>query len=381
MAWYTKYMKQEEDEIKKRQKAFEQEMRELKERDKYGQKMARKERVRTRKGVSLMHLRRKKAARQSRARGPKPEPYYQRSPVGGGNRSKLYTWDGKPIRHSQVGMSGAPQFASLASAGYKSPGQLGFKTYTGRPQGHRYTPPGASGRGGQRWIEERKEGRQAPRAWSERQGSLGRPSDYGTYLADRRLRMSTGLKDPMGSAISAGQGAAGVVGQGIGRIDPNNPGNIFRGAGQWLGGLGLAPGSRPTPSFPGAQVPGGQVPGGQMPVGPGAMNTRPTPSFPGASVPGGQMPVGPGAMNTRPRPEPPSTFYPDASKAPAPLPWEYGTELPPGSTYDDVRPSVDPFGGGTPDPVMPWLRENWEWLSGMANPTAQIERILRGGGG
>ena len=153
MAWYDKYASGQagmggtqytpEEAVGIRRMEFAQQMDEQKEQDKYSRKMARKERRRTRKGVSLMHLRRKKAARQARARGPKPAPYYQQSPVGGGNRSKLYTWDGKPIRHSQVGMSGAPQFTSLASAGYRSPTQMGFPTHMA-PRGYKYSGPGGN---------------------------------------------------------------------------------------------------------------------------------------------------------------------------------------------------------------------------------------------
>lgn len=298
MAWYDKYVDgtasmgggggmSPGQALNIRQMEFKQQMKERKELDKYMRKQARKERLLSRPGGSFKSKKKKAHwawLAELEQKSPQAAAYYRytqerkgakkrwkseqkrRRKAGAiqrsadesdGNRNRLYTHDGKPIRHTKVGMSGAPQFMSLASMGYKSPGQLGFKTYTGQPN-YRYTPPGASGRGRQRRREKTKEGRQAPRAWAERQESLGRPSDYATYLADRRLQMSTGLQDPMGSAISAGQQAAGMVGQGIDRINPNKPGNIFHSAGQWLGGM--APSGPTRPSFPGAQVPDGAPP-------------------------------------------------------------------------------------------------------------------------
>ena len=132
MAWYDKYSSGQagmwgpqytpEQALGIRKMEFEQQMSERKTRDKYDRKSARKERRRTRKGVSLMHLRRKKAARRARARGPKPAPYLQRSPVGGGNRSRMYTPEGKPKKYSRVGMTGgAPYFQSIFGTGYSTP--------------------------------------------------------------------------------------------------------------------------------------------------------------------------------------------------------------------------------------------------------------------
>ena len=244
MAWYDKYVSGEasigpqrltpEQAVAIRKKEFEQRLDEQKEWDKYQEKLARRERRRRRKPVSF---KRRKGQRRPDKR---KTPWVQRSPKG-----DVWQTLGRHKEHQvrpdiQVGMSGAPQFASLASMGYKSPTQMGFPTHMG-VRGHKYTPRG------QGWRGEPRGARQPPRAGAERPEALGRPSDYRTYLADRRLRMSTGLQDPMGSAIGAGQQAAGMVGQGIDRINPNKPGNIFHSAGQWLGGM--AP-SRPKPSFP-----------------------------------------------------------------------------------------------------------------------------------
>lgn len=252
MAWYDKYVSGEasigpqrltpEQAVAIRKKEFEQRLDEQKEWDKYQEKLARRERRRRRKPVSF---KRRKGQRRPDKR---KTPWVQRSPKG-----DVWQTLGRHKEHQvrpdiQVGMSGAPQFASLASMGYKSPTQMGFPTHMG-VRGHKYTPRG------QGWRREPRGERQSPRAWAERQESLGRPSDYRTYLADRRLRMSTGLQDPMGSAIGAGQQAAGMVGQGIDRINPSKPGNIFHSAGQWLGGM--APSGPTRPSFPGGQVPDG----------------------------------------------------------------------------------------------------------------------------
>lgn len=126
MAWYDKYTSGQasmmggqrftpEQALAIRKMEFEQQMEEQKERDKYIQKMERRERRRNRKSIS------KRMGPQKKRKRPKPAPYIQRSPVGGGNRNKLYTWDGKPIRQQQVGMSGAPQFQNLAQMGYMHP--------------------------------------------------------------------------------------------------------------------------------------------------------------------------------------------------------------------------------------------------------------------
>ena len=322
--WWKKYMDSEErdleEDLKRRKAEFKQQMAEMKEMDKYERKKARKERLLSRPGGSFKSKKKKAHwawLAELEQKSPQAAAYYRYTQERKGaqkrwkseqkRRAKKAAWDkmqrankravagdlkkaqwiakmGGPhaARHKeynpasmtpvQVGKSGAPQFMSLASMGYKSPAQLGFQTQ--RPQSYKYTPRGTSARGGRRrsqgqgegqaerywdwnsmqWVTpqepKKREGRgprQAPRAWAEGQESLGRPSDYRTYLADRRLRMSTGLQDPMGSAIGAGQQAAGMVGQGIDRINPNKPGNIFHSAGQWLGGM--AP-SRPKPSFP-----------------------------------------------------------------------------------------------------------------------------------
>ena len=265
MAWYDKYMIDDQTELKKREEMFRQHMREMKELDKYERKKERYERLKNR---PAKRRRRKTGGRKRRKTGQ----WIQRSAqgdldkqqwvgqMGGAQGSRHREYPG-PTPAVRVGKSGAPQFASLASMGHKSPGQLGFKGYTGRPN-YKYTPRGTSARQDQgegqaeryydwntmQWVTpqepKKKKGRgprQAPRAWAERQESLGRPSDYHTYLRDRRLRMSTGLQDPMGSAISAGRQAAGMVGQGIDRLDPHNPDNIFHRAGEWLGGGGVAP--------------------------------------------------------------------------------------------------------------------------------------------
>ena len=102
------------------------------------------------------------------------------------------------------------------------------------------------GKGGARRRRAPRE-RQAPRAWIEKQQKQGLPTDYKSYLQDRRMKMKTGAEDPMGSAVGVAKQAAGVVGKGLGAIDPTKSGNLFSSAGKMLGGV-LGRGKPPEPS-------------------------------------------------------------------------------------------------------------------------------------
>lgn len=270
-----------------REKEFEQRMDEMKALDKYNRKQERYERLSSSGGSFKDRKRRnywKRMAKmaeespeafkfykeeQGRIRAKKAQKAYEkaakkrrqaqramgRSPVGdldkqqwvgqmgGAQGSRHREYNRQPV--VKVGMSGAPIFPQASAnkpASRKSPegGQNQFDPVEaimrGLMQRQQKLEKGE--------IEKDKGGpkeRQAPRAWAEHQELLGRPSDYRTWLQHRRLRMSTGLQDPMGSAIHAGERAAGVIGQGIERLDPHNPDNIFHSAGEWLGGGGVAP--------------------------------------------------------------------------------------------------------------------------------------------
>ena len=273
MAWYDKYVSGQagmggnqytpEQAIGIRQMEFDQRMAERKATDKYERKMARKERIRNRPRGSFKQKRKRAHwnwLADLERKSPQAAAYYrytqerkgarsrwkaeqkrrrragalQRS--AGGDKAKQQ-WVGQmggaqgsrhreypgPMPAVKVGKSGAPQFMSLASMGYKSPGQLGFKTYTGQPN-YRYTPRGTSARGGRRrsqgqgegqaeryfdwdtmqWVTpqepKQKKGRgtrprrQAPRVWAEGRREKNLPSDYGAYLKDRRARSEAEAK-------------------------------------------------------------------------------------------------------------------------------------------------------------------------------------------
>lgn len=130
MAWYDKYTSGQasmmgghrftpEQALAIRKMEFEQQMKEQKERDKYIQKMERRERRRNRKPIS------KRMGPKKRASARVKRPWKNTDAVA---PPPMYTYDGKPIRHHQVGMSGAPQFQNLAQMGFQSPQQMGFGT-------------------------------------------------------------------------------------------------------------------------------------------------------------------------------------------------------------------------------------------------------------
>lgn len=161
MAWYDKYASGQaslggtqytpEEALEIRRMEFEQQMAERKATDKYDRKMARKERIRNRPRGSFKSKRKRAHwnwLADLEQRSPQAAAYYrytqqrkgaqsrwkaaqkrrrrsrglQRSAVAAPRR---YTHDGKPIRHTKVGMSGAPQFMNLSQAGYGTPSQMG----------------------------------------------------------------------------------------------------------------------------------------------------------------------------------------------------------------------------------------------------------------
>lgn len=131
MAWYDKYTSGQsgmwgqqytpEEAIGIRGMEFEQRMKERKAQDKYDRKNARRERRRNRRPVSLMHVRRRKAARAAR-RKPRRQYWKGQAAVGGRNRMRMYTPEGVPKKYSRTGMTGgAPYFQSIFGTGYATP--------------------------------------------------------------------------------------------------------------------------------------------------------------------------------------------------------------------------------------------------------------------
>tara|TARA_R100000808_G_C2153787_1_gene164337 strand:+ start:142 stop:1281 length:1140 start_codon:yes stop_codon:yes gene_type:complete len=175
MAWYDKYVDgtavmggggmSPQQALNIRRMEFKQQMKERKELDKYLRKQARKDRLFSRPKGSFKSKKKKAhwawladleqkspqvaayyahLEQQRRwSKKKKKRPYLQRSQAASPSNEARYTHDGKPILHSKVGMSGAPQFASLASMGYKSPAQMGFPTHMG-VRGHKYSGPGGN---------------------------------------------------------------------------------------------------------------------------------------------------------------------------------------------------------------------------------------------
>lgn len=193
MAWYDKYVDgtasmggggmSPQQALNIRQMEFKQQMEERKELDKYMRKQARKERIRNRPRGSFKSKKKKAHwawLAELEQKSPQAAAYYrytqerkgaqkrwkseqkrrrragalQRSAVGDLKKAQWIAKMGGPhaARHKeyhpasmtpvQVGKSGAPQFMSLASMGYKSPAQLGFQTF--RPQSYKYSGPGGN---------------------------------------------------------------------------------------------------------------------------------------------------------------------------------------------------------------------------------------------
>ena len=314
-----------EEDLKRRKAEFKQQMAEMKEMDKYERKKARKERLLSRPGGSFKSKKKKAHwawLAELEQKSPQAAAYYRYTQERKGaqkrwkseqkRRAKKAAWDkmqrankravagdlkkaqwiakmGGPhaARHKeynpasmtpvQVGKSGAPQFMSLASMGYKSPAQLGFKTYTGQPN-YKYTPRGASARGGQggpqvvdgagryfdwntmQWVTpqetKQKKGRgtrprhQAPQAWAEGRREKNLPSDYGAYLKDRRARLEDEAKRQAEAYRSRPE-----------FFDATTPPLDRRTHPSMMGLSVLTGGGRPTPLRPkGALYPGKQYP-------------------------------------------------------------------------------------------------------------------------
>lgn len=159
MAWYDKYTSGQsgawgqqytpEEALEIRRMEFAQRMAERKATDKYDRKQARRDRIRNRPRGSFKskkrrahwnwladleqrspqaaayyrHTRQRKGAqRRWKSAQRQNRGYRQRSPVGGRNRSRLYTPEGKPKKYSRTGMTGgAPNFQSIFGTGYSTP--------------------------------------------------------------------------------------------------------------------------------------------------------------------------------------------------------------------------------------------------------------------
>ena len=128
MAWYDKYMIDDQTELEKREEMFRQHMRELKELDKYERKKERYERLKNRRPNKRRSRRRRRRVSnqvlQRSASGDKKKAQWI-AKMGGPHAARHREYHPGSMTPVQVGMSGAPQFASLASMGYQSPGQMG----------------------------------------------------------------------------------------------------------------------------------------------------------------------------------------------------------------------------------------------------------------